>query len=269
MSTAPALDTTPVPSFPGLLRLDGRGVVVVGAGQGIGRQTAHAMASVGAKVLCVDIDDARAKHVATEVGGVPFVADARDRTGAEQILDEARRSLVDVYGIVDILGMARYAEIVDTSDEDWDWTFGMVLRHAFLMTQLGGRLLAEAGGGSIVLVGSISGMGSAPFHGAYGAAKAGLLSMMRTAAVELGPKGVRVNAVSPGTTATPRIVEARAARGDSAPDPCPLGGLNDTSDIAAAILYLTSGLARRVTGHALVVDAGATCMYPYPLMGLT
>lgn len=259
-------DKSPVPSYPDLLRLDGRTVVVVGAGQGIGRQSAHALASVGAKVLCVDIDGERAEHVATETGGVACIADARERGGVEHILRTAGERLGPLYGVVDILGMARYARLVDTPDEDWDWTFEMVLRHAFLVAQMAGRVLADAGRGSLVFIASISGMSSAPYHGAYGAAKAGLLSMVRTAAVELGPSGVRVNAVSPGNTATPRILEMQRARGvEAGPDPSPLGRRNDPADIAAAVLFLMSDLARQVSGHNLVVDGGAMSNYPYQL----
>jgi 3-oxoacyl-[acyl-carrier protein] reductase len=120
-----------------------------------------------------------------------------------------------------------------------------------------------------VLVGSISGMTSAPLHGAYGAAKAGLLSLVRTAAVELGPSAVRVNAVSPGSTATPRVVQMQRERGvEAGPDPSPLGRVNQPSDIAAAALFLMSDLARQVTGHTLVVDGGAMCLYPYALAGV-
>jgi len=269
MDSVAPVDDSPVPEYPNMLRLEGRSIVVVGAGQGIGRQTAHALASVGARVLCVDIDQERAEKVAAEVGGTPCVADARERADVSRLLDAADQACGRLDGVVDILGMARYAPLVDVADDDWDWTFGMVLRHAFLVVQLAGRALAARGGGSLVLVGSISGMTSAPFHGAYGAAKAGLLSLVRTAAVELGPSAVRINAVSPGSTATPRVVQMQWERGvEAAPDPSPLGRVNQPSDIAAAALFLMSDLARQVTGHTLVVDGGAMCLYPYALAGV-
>src|SRR5687768_7667340 len=189
------LDTTPVPDYQGQLRLDGKRYVVAGAGQGIGRQTTHALAAAGASVLCIDYDKAAADHVASEVGGVPFVADVRERGDIEAAFDAARAELGGVDGLVDIVGMAKYGPLLDTSDEDWDWTFGMVLRHAFLLAQIGGRAMAETGG-VLTFIASVSGITSAPLHAPYGAAKAGLVSLIRTTAVELGPKGIRSNGVA-------------------------------------------------------------------------
>jgi NAD(P)-dependent dehydrogenase (short-subunit alcohol dehydrogenase family) len=164
-------DDAPVPRYPDLLRLDGKAFLVVGAGQGIGRQASHALASVGAKVFCVDNVDELAKEVAEEVGGVPFVADARDRDDVVRAVTEAESALGRIDGLVDIVGMARYMDILSTSDEDWSWTFDMVLRHAFLFSQAAGARMAESGGGSMTFVASVSGITSAPRHAAYGAAK--------------------------------------------------------------------------------------------------
>lgn len=263
-----ATDNTPIPAYADLLRLEGRGFVVVGAGQGMGRHSAHALAQQGAQVVCVDIEEARAKDIAAEIGtGIPCVADARTREGAASIIDVATRELDDFYGVVDIVGMARYSRLIDTTDEEWDWTFDMVLRHAFYMVQLGGRELAARGRGTIVLISSISGIVSAPSHGAYGAAKAGIINMVRTAAVELGPSGVRVNSVAPGATDTPRILAARAEGTALSTGPAiePLGESGKTSDIASAVLFFASDLSRHITGQTLTCDGGALCLYPYPM----
>lgn len=257
-------DSAPVPDFARLLRLDGRGYVVVGAGQGMGRQTAHALAQQGARVVCVDVDAQRAEEVAAEVGGVPCVADACDGEQAARIVATAEREVGPLYGIADVVGMARYGPLVDMSEEDWDWCHDLVIRHAFQMVKHGGKVLSKHGRGSIVLVASISGISSAPYHGAYGAAKAGLISLVRTAAVELKPYEVRVNAVAPGNTATPRIIASQGR---------PLGDLATGSlsahgapaDIAAAILFLSSDLARHVTGQTLAVDGGDLVKYPHDL----
>jgi NAD(P)-dependent dehydrogenase (short-subunit alcohol dehydrogenase family) len=261
-----SVDDSPVPAYPGLLRLDDRGFVVVGAGQGIGRQATHALASVGAKVFCIDNQEQLATESAGEVGGIPWVADARDGGEVERSVDEARKQLGRVHGLVDIVGMAKYMDILGTSDEDWDWTFGMVLRHAFLFSRAAGKAMAEDGGGTMVFVASVSGITAAPRHAAYGAAKAGLMNWVRSLAVELGPSGVRANAVAPGVVWTPRVSGYLGERGrELQSENAPLRRVAEPSDIASAILFLASDLSGYVTGQTLVVDGGVGAKFPYPM----
>ncbi len=250
-----------VPDYGSLLRLDGKGFVVLGAGQGIGRQTAHALSSQGARVLCADIDAARAAVVAEEVGGVPWEIDARHATEVQRAVQEAPRQLGDLSGVVDIIGVARWAALVDMDETDWDWCQDMVLRHAFHLVKYAGRALTANGGGTMVFVASISGITSAPFHAAYGAAKAGLLSLVRSAAIELRSAGVRVNAVAPGITATPRAIASRGLTEEDLENGS-LETLGRTSDMASAILFLSSGLSRYVTGQSLTVDGGLLTKSP-------
>jgi len=259
-------DATPVPAYPDLLRLDGRRVLVIGAGQGIGRQTAHALASVGAQVGCVDLERERAERVATEVGGFAWHGDATKREDSARMFEDAVSSMGGLDGVVDIIGMARYASLVDLGDDDWDWHFDIVLRHAYLAMQLGGRILAARGAGAMVFVASVSGLTSAPRHAAYGAAKAGLMSLVRTGAVELGHQGVRVNAVAPGVVWTPRVSEFLGEEGRLRNEAnTPLGRIAQPADIAAAILFLMSDLASYVNGQTLVVDGGVSAKFPYPM----
>jgi NAD(P)-dependent dehydrogenase (short-subunit alcohol dehydrogenase family) len=259
-------DDTPVPDYAARLRLDGQAFVVVGAGQGIGRQTSHALTQVGASVLAVDVERDRAEEIAAEVGGVACVADARQRGDVERIVDDAVATFGRLDGIVDIVGASRFGNFVDDTDDDWEWTFDIVLRHALLVGQIGGRRLAATGGGVLAFVASISGLTSAPKHAAYGAAKAGLMSLVRTLAVELGPAGVKVNAVAPGGTWTPRM---SAALGDDAREIISAGiprrrmALSD--DIASALLFLCSPLSDYVHGQVLVVDGGGHIDYPYSM----
>jgi NAD(P)-dependent dehydrogenase (short-subunit alcohol dehydrogenase family) len=166
-----------------------------------------------------------------------------------------------VDGIVDIVGMARWAPLLDTPEEDWDWTISTVLRHAYHLLQLGGRAMAQHGG-TMVFVSSIDGIVSAPMHAPYGIAKAGILNLVRTASVELGPMAIRVNAVCPGPTKTPRMLAAHGGAMASSPAEggtlyIPIGQANETWDIASTILYLSSDLARHVSGQAVAVDGGA------------
>jgi len=259
-------DDTPVPQYPNMLRLDGRGFIVVGAGQGIGRQTCHALAQAGARVFCIDNEPDLAKQIAEETGGIAWVADARDRTDVERTVAEARTALGRIHGVVDIVGMARYVEALGTSDEDWDWTFGIVLRHAFLFSQIAGRAMVSDGGGVMTFVASVSGITSAPMHAAYGAAKAGLMSWVRSLAVELGPQGVRTNAVAPGMVWTPRIARYAGEKGRAANEAnAPLRRIAEPSDIASAILFLSSDLSGYVNGQTLVVDGGVGVKFPYPM----
>ena len=259
-------DDTAVPDYRQSLRLDGRRFLVLGAGQGIGRQTSHALAQLGARLACVDVDPARAAEIATEIGGSPIVGDATRRPDVERIVENATRTLGGLDGIVDIVGMAHFAPLLDLTDDDWDWHFDIVLRHAYLALQIGGRALAAAGGGVMAFVASASGITSAPRHAAYGAAKAGLMSLVRTGAVELGPVDVRVNAVAPGVVWTPRISELLGDDGRARNEAnTPLRRVALPADIAGALLFLCSDLAAYVSGQVIVVDGGVGAKFPYPM----
>jgi NAD(P)-dependent dehydrogenase (short-subunit alcohol dehydrogenase family) len=259
-------DDTEVPDFPGRLRLDGRGVVVLGAGQGIGRQATHALAQAGARVLAVDLDPGLAEDVAKEVGGDAWSGDATSRADVTRLWEEAGRRLGRVHGVVDIIGMSKYQDLLSCTDEDWDWHQNVVLRHAVLALQIGGAHMARHGGGAFTFVASVSGLSGAPMHAAYGAAKAGLMSLVRSAAVELGPSGVRVNAVAPGVVWTPRVSAylGEAGREANAAN-APLRDVARPADIAGPLLFLTSDLARYVSGQVLTVDGGVSVKFPYPL----
>ncbi|MBO2453189.1 SDR family oxidoreductase [Actinomadura barringtoniae] len=243
-----------------LLRLDGRTHVVVGVGPGIGRETACALAAAGAHVVCVDMDPAQASVVAESIGGTAAACDITDHGRFAQVLSDIGR----IDGVTDVVGLVRWTPLAETGDDDWAWQDGIVARQALAVLRTAVPYLRDNGGGSFTFIASVSALASAPGHGLYGMSKAALLSMVRTAAVELGPLGIRVNAVSPGATLTPRMVAdprfTDAIRTNSARTP--LGKLASPADIAAAALFLTSGLATHVTGHNLVVDGGLSITWP-------
>jgi 3-oxoacyl-[acyl-carrier protein] reductase len=253
-------DDSPVPDYGQLLRLDGRAFVVGGAGFGMGRQVSHALASQGASVLCIDVIEDRAVAVAGEIGGVPCVADLRLAADVARSIDTAEGQFGRLDGVVDIVGGARWSSIVDMTEEDWDGTLDENLRHVFLMIKFGAPALIRAGGGSFAFVSSMSGTTSSPFHGAYGAAKAGIVSLVKSAAAELRRHNIRVNSVAPGATATPRMIEATGETSDGT-----LTGWGAPSDIAAALLFLSSDLARHVSGQTFLVDGATTAEYPQEL----
>jgi NAD(P)-dependent dehydrogenase (short-subunit alcohol dehydrogenase family) len=262
-----AADNAPVPDYLDLLRLDGRNYVVVGAGQGMGRQTSHALAQAGAaKIICVDIDEARAADIAAEIGiGIPWVGDVTKRDEAERLGDFAEEQLGTINGFVDIVGMARFGQgVLEIDDDNWDWSLDMNLRHAFLVAQSLGRRMVTTGGGTMVFIASVSGMSAAPMHAAYGAGKAGLMGWIQSLAVELGPLGVRANAIAPGVILTPRMELAYTPEKHAENDAIvPLGRMGRPTDIAGTALFLTSDLSAFISGRTVVVDGAVDAKFPY------
>jgi NAD(P)-dependent dehydrogenase (short-subunit alcohol dehydrogenase family) len=249
-------DTEFVPDYSGLLRLDGRVIVVLGAGAGMGRQSAHALSQLGARVVCVDQDADLAKQIAAEVDGVPLTADVTRRADMERIFAEASR-IGPVTGLVDIVGIAMLGPLLEFDDERWNRQFDLVVRHAFLALQIGGRAISDAGGGSMVFIGSISGHTHAPGETVYGAAKAALHRLVESAGRELGPRGVRANALAPGFTRTPRLNAMLSEEQWSAVGAgIPRGRAGTTAEIAGPVLFLVSELSSYLNGQVLTVDGG-------------
>jgi len=248
-----------------LLRLDGRGFVVLGAGQGIGEQTAHALAQSGARVLCVDRDELLARNIAETVSGVPCAADVTSRADMERIFATAKREFGRVHGVVDIIGVAGIKPFPQVTDESWSQQFDIVLRHAFLAIQIGGEMMAADGGGSIAIVGSMSGNRAVPSQTAYAVSKAALHHLVRCAGAEYAPRGVRINAVAPGYVRTPRLNQrlsddAWAAIGKV----IPIGRPATPAEIAGPLLFLASDLSAHMTGEVIAVDGGAGVLAAFP-----
>jgi len=237
-----------IPEFSQALRLDGKVFVVIGAGQGIGENAAHALAQQGARVLCVDLDEKRACAVAAATGGAPCVADVTSRAGVEEMFSVAAAVFgARLDGIVDVVGLGVGRNLTTLDDESWQRQFDLVVRHAFLAIQLGSPLLSP--GGSIVLVGSMAGEWTRGGELlAYASAKAALHHLARGAAQDLASKGVRVNVVAPGLTRTPRLLDSNdEAFWTSQAAEIPLGRAGTPADIANAILFLSTPMAARTS----------------------
>ena len=246
--------------------LSQRRYLVLGGGQGMGRQVAHALAQLGATVIVVDVDQEHAASVCAEIGAAAIAEQVDATDDADMAALVERTGGID--GVVDVIGMARYGPLLDITDDDWRWAESIVLRHAVLTIRHFGALLRDRDGGSITFVSSVSGIGSSPVHAAYGVYKAALGSLVRSAAIELGPLGIRVNAVAPGFVLTPRIsVLLDADALENTRTQIPLQRVTMPADVASALIFLASDLARTITGQVMVVDGGATNKYPYDMSG--
>jgi NAD(P)-dependent dehydrogenase (short-subunit alcohol dehydrogenase family) len=254
-----------VPDYLSLLRLDGRGFVVLGAGQGIGAQTVHALAQAGARVLCVDQDEKLAHEIAGQAGGIPCTADATSRPDMERVFDQARHELGRVHGIVDIIGIAGIKPLADVDDASWARQFDLVLRHAYLAIQIGGAAMKADGGGTMAFVGSLAGNRAVPNEVAYASSKAALHHLVRCAAVEYARHNVRINAVAPGFVRTPRLNQRLdAATWAAIGEAIPVGQPATPAEIAGHLLFLVSDLSAHMTGEIVAVDGGTSLLAALP-----
>jgi NAD(P)-dependent dehydrogenase (short-subunit alcohol dehydrogenase family) len=249
-----------------LLRLDGRIVVVSGAGGGgIGTTITRMAAEAGATVVAVsrskeNLDEHIAPMAQNGLSVVPVAADASTDDGVAAVLDQVRRTEGNLYGLVNIAGGAApttWMPSTRVSRSDWRELFVANLETAFFMSQaVAAEIRSQQNPGSIVSISSISGMNTAPFHIAYGTAKAAVVAMTRTMAVELASHNIRVNAVAPGVT------ETAASRTYTDHDPerdrkaIAMGRRGRPEEQAGAILFLLSDLSSYVTGQTLLVDGG-------------
>ena len=241
-----------------MAELEGRGALVTGGGSGIGAAVCRWLTAAGARVAVLDRDEAAAAAVAEEIGGFSLVADVRDSAAVTAAVDDAGRRLGSLSIVVNNAGLGGLHRLEEYSDREWERLLAVNLTGAFWVLRAAVPHLRRAGGGAIVNVASLSGSIPTRGEGPYSVAKAGLLALTSSAALELAP-GIRVNSVSPGfitTALTAPLFEIEGVR-PGLEARTPLGRIGTAEEVAASVGYLCSDAAAYVTGHNLVVDGGA------------
>jgi NAD(P)-dependent dehydrogenase (short-subunit alcohol dehydrogenase family) len=242
--------------------LEGRGVIVTGAAQGIGEATARAFADVGAHVCAVDRNDEALEAVVGDMPGERHLAvglDLNDLGAHDDLVRQAVDRLGDVVAIVLAAGVLRRQPFDDVDEEGWDWQVDTNLKSTFFLARAAGRHMgAEGTPGSITTFTSISatmgGVSSAP---AYGASKGGVIALTMAMARHYGPQGIRVNSICPGFVDTPMQRSGFSPVAEAAIKASPLGRMAEPSELAAVAVFLASRHASFVSGAIVNASGGA------------
>lgn len=244
--------------------LDGVRALITGGASGIGAATCRRFVEQGATVAVLDIDAEGARSVAEPLGGVTVEADVADPAAMATAVTAAAEALGGLTCLVNNAGTGNVMPLADYPDREWDRLLDVNLRGTFHGLRAALPLLREAeGDGNVVNVASVSGLRPTRGEAPYSAAKAAVVSLTRSAALEYAPD-VRVNAVAPGFIDTPLTSFAveDPAHADPITAGTPLGRIGTADEVADVIVFLASPLARYVTGETVVVDGGSVLGNP-------
>jgi len=245
-----------------MFRLEGKTVAVIGAGSGIGEAVAMGAGQQGAKVVCLDINEAPAQAVAAKItaGGASahaMAVDIRDGAGVADVFDVIKAT----YGLDAVIctpSINVRKTLLNYNEEEFDRVVTVNLKGSFNVVRTAGRILTEQRRGSIVLFSSIRSLVVEPGQAVYSMTKAGILQLVRGAACEFGPLGVRVNAIGPGVVETPLTapIKANADWYNAYGNKNILRRWAQPQEMAGATLFLVSDAASYVTGTIIYVDGG-------------
>jgi NAD(P)-dependent dehydrogenase (short-subunit alcohol dehydrogenase family) len=250
-----------------LLSLDGQVAMVTGAASGIGRGIAILLSQMGAAIVVLDIDDSGGAETASEIcqqGGKAIFLRC-DVCSAEDCA-QAVRTTIGAFGKISILcnnaGVVIRKGVAELREEEWDLVLDVTLKSVYLLSREVIPHMIRNGGGRIINTGSGWSLKGGPLAAAYCAAKAGVLNLTRSMAIDYGKENIRVNCVCPGDVDTPMLRNECEQLGD---EPCnfmkeaadrPLRRIGTPDDVAKAVLFLASDMSEWVTGACLVVDGG-------------
>jgi 2-deoxy-D-gluconate 3-dehydrogenase len=248
-----------------LFDLQGKAAIVTGGAMGIGAAIGERLAEAGAAVLIADVNEEAARKTAARIGetggqAVAFRADMRQVGDIRAMVAAA----VERFGRLDVLvnnaGIFPFTPALEMTEEQWDRVLDVNLKGAFFAAQAAARALTA--GGRIVNIASIDGLHPTGYLAHYDASKGGMVMLTRSLALELGSRGIAVNAIAPGSINTPGAATTAALSGNSAIamegflKRIPLGRVGEPDDIAKVALFLASGAADYITGELIVVDGG-------------
>ncbi|WP_332813217.1 SDR family NAD(P)-dependent oxidoreductase [Ramlibacter sp.] len=258
------------PTSPGIrFGLQGRVCIVTGASQGIGEACARRFAADGAQVVIADIEDPRGQALAAGLGGLFVHCDVGDKAQVDALVAEVMRRHGHIDVLVNNAGIFKAADFLEVSEADFDAVLRVNLKGSFLAGQAVAREMARAGGGAIVNMSSVNGVLAIPTIASYNVSKGGINQLTRVMALALADKGIRVNAVAPGTIATELAAKAVLTSEEAKNrimSRTPMRRLGQPSEIADVVAWLASDAASYVTGEIVVVDGGRmTLNYTVPV----
>ncbi len=252
-------------------RLDGKVALITGGGSGMGAVAAELFAGEGARVVVVDVDEAKGREVAGRLGDAATFCRADVSSGADCVamVQHARDAFGALHVLYNNAGVFPDDDggVLDTPESTWERVMAINLKGVWLGCRAGIPAIVESGGGSVINVASfVALMGAATAQIAYTSSKGGVLAMTREIAVEWARRGVRVNALCPGPIETPMLLELMSdpARRARRLVHIPMGRLGRAEELAKAALFLASDDSSFMTGSALVVDGGITAAYVTP-----
>ncbi|MBC7380338.1 MAG: SDR family oxidoreductase [Burkholderiaceae bacterium] len=239
--------------------LRGRVCIVTGGSQGIGEACVRRFAREGAAAVIADVADGPGQALAAEHGALYVHCDVGDKTQVDALVAQvmARHGRIDV--LVNNAGIFKAAEFLDVTEADFDAVLRVNIKGSFLMGQAVARVMAAQGGGNIVNMSSVNGVLAIPSIASYNVSKGGINQLTRVMALALVDKGIRVNAVAPGTIATELAAKAVLTSDEAKArimSRTPMKRLGQPSEIADVVAWLVSDAASYVTGEIVVVDGG-------------